>query len=147
MASLLLSAVFSVIGVWGCPDANWLHWGTLGFFLLAGCFGIWALWLARWSRPKGFTEIANQEFVNQDVLLDGYAYIACRFTNVTFVYNGGECGGIHGDSLLGGILGFRTGDPKLGQVLAVLKEMKFIPENRRVLYTPVLKARSRSQEA
>src|ERR1035438_7818926 len=126
MASLAVSAVFGVIGVWGCPKATWLHWTTLGFFLLAGAFGIVALWQARWSKPKGPTEIANQEDLNCDVLMDGHLYLARRFTNVTFVYNGGDAGGFDGRCLFGGSMGLKTGDPKLGQMLGFLREIKML---------------------
>jgi hypothetical protein len=37
-------------------------------------------------------EIVNQPFRNTRVLLNGYRYVRCTFTNVTFVYNKGETG-------------------------------------------------------
>jgi hypothetical protein len=80
-------------------------------------------------------EIANQEFLNTDVLLDGHLYIACRFTNVTFVYNGGDCGGFAGHCLFKDV-GFKTGDPKMGQMLAFLREIKMMREDSFGLYTP-----------
>lgn len=46
--------------------------------------------------------------------------MACRFTNVTFVYNGG---GFTGHCLFKDV-GLKTGDPKLGQMLAFLREIK-----------------------
>jgi hypothetical protein len=136
MFSLAVSAVFGVIGVWGCPNAIWFHWTTLGFFLLAGAFGIVALWQARWSQPKGPKEIANQEYLNCDVLMDGHLYLACRFTNVTFVYNGGDAGGFNSHCLFGGSIGLKTGDPKLGQMLGFLREIKMLRPDSLALYTP-----------
>jgi len=136
MASLLVSAVFGVIGVWGCPNASWLHWTILGFLLLGSAFGFVALWFARWSKPKSYTEIANQPYVNCDVSLDGYRYLACTFTNVTFVYDGGDAGGFDGGCRFGGTLGFKTGDPKLGQMLGFLKELRIVRPELVTIVTP-----------
>ncbi len=40
-----------------------------------------------WKNYKS-TLVANQEFLNREVLLDGYHYESCSFRGVTFVYNG-----------------------------------------------------------
>lgn len=140
VASLMVSAFFGVIGAWGCPNARWLHWITLGFLLLGSAFGGIALWLARWRKPKGYTKIAHQPYVNCDVLLDGYAYLACTFINVTFVYNGGDAGGFDGQCRFGGAQGFKTGDPKLGQMLGFLKEIKMLRSGAVAIYTPKRKS-------
>ena|SRR5271166_4194698 len=134
--SLIVSSVFGVIGAWGCPTAQWVHWTAIGALLLACACGSFGLWLARWWKPKGYKEIANQSYLNCDVLLDGNVYLACTFTNVTFVYNGGDAGGFNGHCLFGGSLGFRTGDPKVGQMLGFLKEIKMLRPDAFALYTP-----------
>jgi hypothetical protein len=136
MASLAVSAVLGVIGVWGCPNATWFHWTTVGFFLLAGAFGIGALWQARWSKSKGPKEIANQEYLNCDVQMDGHLYLACRFTNVTFVCNGGDAGGFDGHCLFGGSIGLKTGDPKLRQMLGFPREIRMLRPDSFARYTP-----------
>lgn len=41
-------------------------------------------------------QVANKEFVNQEVPLDGIEYIDCKFDRVTFVYNGLAPSGISG---------------------------------------------------
>lgn len=139
--SLVASAGFGLVGAWGCPTAKWLHWAALGFLVLACACGSFGLWLARWWKPKGTKEIANQDFLNTDVLLDGHLYIACRFTNVTFVYNGGDCGGFTGHCLFKDV-GFKTGDPKMGQMLAFLREIRMMREDSFGLYTPKNKGSS-----
>lgn len=136
VCSLIVSALFGMIGAWGCPKPTWLHWGALGFLVVAGIFGSFSLWLARWWKPGRYTEIANQPFLNCDVLLDGRRYLACKFTNVTFVYNGGDAGGFDGECLFGGSLGFRTGEPKVGQMLAFIKELRLLKDGAFVQYTP-----------
>jgi hypothetical protein len=136
VASLLVSAIFGLVGVWGCPNAKWLHWTVLGFLMLGSVSGFVALGVARWSQRKGYTEIANQTYLGTDVLLDGHVYLACTFTNVTFVYNGGDSGGFDGHCLFGGSLGFVTGDPKLGQMLGFLREMKMLRPDAFAMYRP-----------
>jgi len=133
--SLIVSSVFGVIGVWGCPTAQWIKWTAFVSLVVAAGCACFGLWLARWWKPKGYKEIANQEFLNTDVLLDGHLYIACRFTNVTFVYNGGDAGGFTGHCLFKDV-GLKTGDPKLGQMLAFLREIKMMREDSFGLYTP-----------
>jgi hypothetical protein len=68
--------------------------------------------------------------------MDGHLYLACRFTNVTFVYNGGNAGGFDGHCLFGGSLGLKTGDPKLGQMLGFLREIKMLRPDSFAMYTP-----------
>ena len=139
VTSLVVSALSGVVGVWGCPQTPWLHWVPLCFLAAGGSFGFVALWQSRWSKLKGYTEIANQDFLNQDVVLDGHLYLACRFTNVTFVYNGGDCGGFNGHCLFGGSMGFKTDDPKVGQMLGFLKEIKMLQPDVFARYTPKTK--------
>jgi hypothetical protein len=117
-----------------CPTARWIRWTAFGALLLAGACGSFGLWLARWWK-KGYKEIANQDFMNTDVLLDGHLYINCRFTSVTFVYNGGDCGGFTGHCLFSGV-GLKTGDPKLGQMLAFVREIRMMREDSFGMYTP-----------
>jgi hypothetical protein len=136
VASLFIGALSGVVEVWGCPQMTWLHWIPLGFLAVGSALGFVALWQSRWLRPKGYKEIANQEFLNQDVLMDGYLYLACRFTNVTFVYNGGECGGFSGHCSFERSLGFKTGDPKIGQMLGFLKEIGMLRPDAFARYTP-----------
>jgi hypothetical protein len=114
----------------------WIHWLPVGFLAVGGAFGFVALWQSRWSGSKGYTEIANQEFLNQDVLLDRHLYLACKFTNVTFVYNGGDCGGFNGHCLFGGSMGFKTDDPKMGKMLGFLKEIRMLRPDAFAMYTP-----------
>jgi hypothetical protein len=40
------------------------------------------------KRPKGVERITGQVFMNERVAVDGKAFIGCKFTNVTLVYNG-----------------------------------------------------------
>lgn len=136
VASLVLSALSGVVGVWGCPMTTWFHWIPVALLAIASVFGAWALWQSRWHRAKGYIEIVNQEFLNQDVVLDDHLYLACKFTNVTFVYNGGDCGGFNGHCLFGGSLGFKTGDPKVGQMLGFLKEIEMLRPDAFAKYTP-----------
>jgi hypothetical protein len=136
VASLLVSALSGAAALWGCPHMTWLRWIPIGFLVLGSTFGFVALWQSRWSKPEGHTEVANQEFMNQDVLLDQHLYLACKFTNVTFVYNGGDCGGFNGHCLFGGSIGFKTSDPKVGQMLGFLKEIKMLRPDAFALYTP-----------
>ena len=56
-------------------------------------------------------EIVNQTFERRDVLLDGYRYFDCTFTDITFVYNNGDAGGFDHTCRVGGKLGFKTEDP------------------------------------
>ncbi len=135
MASFAISALSAVIQLRGCPTGTWFRWIPIAFLGLGILFAFFALWQSRWSKPKGHKEIANQEFLNTDVLLDGHLYIACRFTNVTFVYNGGESGGFTGHCLFKDV-GFKTGDPKMGQMLAFLREIRMMREDSFGLYTP-----------
>jgi hypothetical protein len=136
LGSLVISALSGAVGMWGCPQTAWFHWIPVGFLVLGGVFGFVALWQSRWPQLKGYTEIANQEFLNQDIVLDGHLYLACKFTNVTFVYNGGDCGGFNGHCLFGGSLGFKTGDPKVGQVLGFLKEIRMLRPDAFTQSTP-----------
>jgi hypothetical protein len=136
MASFAISAFTAVIEMRGCPALSWYHWIPTAFLGLGIIFAFFALYQSRWSQRKGYTEIANQHFLNCDVLLDGYIYLACVFDNVTFVYNGGDCGGFNAHCLFGPSLGFRTGDPKVGQMLAFLKEIKMLRQDAFAMYTP-----------
>ncbi|MCO6419679.1 hypothetical protein JYK14_26435 [Siccirubricoccus sp. KC 17139] len=41
-----------------------------------------------WPEPYSPITIIGKTFRNERVILDGYSYVRCKFTNVTFVYNG-----------------------------------------------------------
>jgi len=136
VASLVVSALSGAVGVWQCPTGAWLHWIPIVFLSVGGVFGFVALWQSRWSKPGRYVEVANQSLLNQDVVLDGHLYLDCKFTNVTFVYNGGDCGGFNGQCLFGGSLGFKTGDPKMGQMIGFLREIKMLRPDSIAMYTP-----------
>jgi len=42
----------------------------------------------KWPDPYRPISIIGKTFINETVVLDGYLYDHCTFTNVTFVYNG-----------------------------------------------------------
>lgn len=44
--------------------------------------------LVKWTEPYRPISVTGKKFINEKILLDGYAYDHCTFTNVTFVYNG-----------------------------------------------------------
>lgn len=135
--SLLLSAIFGIVGVWGCPTSGWYRSIAVGFLVLFGISAFLALMQSRWAPFGGFKEIANQHFENQDVLLDGYQYMACKFTNVTFVYNGGKAGGFDTNCIVKNP-SFKTGDPQMGQMLAFLHNLRLMREDSVARYTPKL---------
>ena len=39
VASLIISALSGAVGMWGCPQAAWLHWIPVGFLAAGGAFG------------------------------------------------------------------------------------------------------------
>jgi hypothetical protein len=136
MGSFGISAFSAVIQIWGCPSTSWHRWIPIAFLALGIIFAFFALYQSRWSQRKGYIEVANQSYLGTDVLLDGYVYLACTFTNVTFIYNGGDAGGFDGYCLFGGSLGFATNDPKVGQMLGFLKEIKMLRPDVFTKYTP-----------
>jgi hypothetical protein len=136
MASFAVSAFSAVVQLRGCPLSSWYRWIPIVFLGLGILFAFFALWQSRWSKPKGYKEIANQHFLNTDVLLDGYLYVACKFENVTFQYNGADSGGFTGQCLFNGPPSLKTSDPKLKQMLAFLYSIGMIREDSSGLYTP-----------
>lgn len=137
VSSLLVSAISGIVGVWHCPTASWYRWVAVGFLFVFGISAFLALMQSRWALFGGFKEVANQHFQNQDILLDGHQYIACQFTNVTFVYNGGKSGGFDTSCIVKNPA-FRTGDPKMGQMLAFLHNLRLMREDSVGRYTPKL---------
>lgn len=83
-------------------------------------------------------EIVNQTFQGQEILLDGYVYIGCTFTDVTFVYNNGETGGFDPTCKVGGNFGFKSRDPHIQQMLFFLEHLRFMRPPVKGRYTPVL---------
>lgn len=91
------------------------------------------------SPEAELTEIVNQSFRNQEVLLDGHQYISCTFENVTFVYNNGITGGFDSSSRWTGSVGFKSREPRIQQILGFLQSLKIIPpQTTRGLYMPIL---------
>lgn len=140
MASFAFSAFSAIVEVWGCPHVRWLRFIPVTLLAIGIIFAFTALWQSRWFPSSRFKEVANQQFQNRDVLLDGYRYTNCVFTNVTFRYAGRECGGFDGDCKFSGI-GFIASDPAVGQMLEFLRELRLLREDAAVRYTPRLKGR------
>jgi hypothetical protein len=73
-----------------------------------------------------YIEIVNQTFERRDVLLDGYRYFGCTFTDVTFVYNNGDAGGFDHTCRVAGKLGFKSDDPHIQTMLGFLASLRLL---------------------
>jgi hypothetical protein len=100
----------------------------LGYFLdLSDRFG----WVD-FQKFVPLEEVHDQTFQNERVLLDGHAYYHCKFTNVTFVTNGGR--GVLAYSTIIGGYGIATDNSKIEGALGALNglgALRFPLENPR----------------
>jgi hypothetical protein len=96
--------------------------------------------IAEAAKPEvEIKDIVNQTFENQEVLLDGYRYIACTFINVTFVYNNGPTDGFDPASCKWtGSVGFKSRDERIQSLLGFLKSLRIIRPEAEGRYTPIL---------
>jgi len=83
-------------------------------------------------------EIVNQVFQSTEVPLDGYIYIGCTFTDVTFAYNNGPTGGFDSTCLVGGKVNFVSREPRIQQLLGFLVGLRLLRSDLQQKYTPIL---------
>jgi hypothetical protein len=83
-------------------------------------------------------EIVNQPFRNTRVLLDGYRYVRCTFTHVTFVYNNGETGGFDAGCIASQGCKVASDELRIQQILALLKSAGILRDNALDEYSPHL---------
>lgn len=61
--------------------------------------------------------VHREDIFNKEVLLDGHSYTSCKFSNVTFLYNGGPF------QLVDNVVGphtIRTDDPKIHRMILLM---------------------------
>ncbi len=74
------------------------------------------------------TKVRNRNFTNEKVLLDGFDYKQCKFTNVKFVYNG-TAEFKFTDNIIEGMLNFSAGSLSVFCTVAFLKGLGLLKEN------------------
>lgn len=77
-------------------DAGLTDWAVrLALLFCGGAVALWIDSLLRKANPfeaaqdKVSNTFQGKNFYNEEVKLDGSAYVGCRFKNVTFIYSGG----------------------------------------------------------
>ncbi len=144
--SLFLALAVGVAGIalpmLGCSNTDLGH----ALLLLAGALVLIGVWpLLRRIKLRSplvlkieIKEIVNQPFRNTRVLLDGYRYVRCTFTHVTFVYNNGETGGFDAGCQASPSCKIASDEPRIQQLLRFLNSAGLLKDNVLDEYSPNL---------
>ena len=90
----------------------------------------------RWSEKQTkLKEIRHRAFLNERLVLDGFHYRNCKFTNVTFEYNGTAMASFSENELFGSQQ-FSTQSDIVWTTLAILKGFGHLGPNISLLEGP-----------
>jgi len=78
------------------------------------------------------TPIVGKTFTNQRILLDGYSYNNCRFTNVTLVYNGTAPFDL-ANNTFDGLLLVSSDGPEIMAIIITMKELGLLRPDLKII--------------
>jgi hypothetical protein len=131
-----------IVAAWGMTSAEWSFPAAVAVAIvaLAACLSIWDWFIRRRAKPVAewspfppdwhapLQEVLRQNYMNEEVKLDGKRFLECTFSNVRFFYQGMARFEMINCNFSGkGVPIIGTGSPAIAQMISFMNTLKMIP--------------------